>query len=201
MAVEKDPFRFDDEDEDGDTKPTAKTAEELQKDLARMGKALRDSEKARKDAETLAAEAVSANQKVSLRTAGLTDRQASVFLKEFETVTEENIAAFRTEVLGEAPKAEEKGAADAATVATAEAAAAAAALKGDKGFQPVTLGGGGDSVAAGGKISPRELADLLAVDPAAADKAAREGRVDMSAEAERVSDRPIGIEFDFSQTP
>jgi len=170
-----DPFTFD-EDDDGDQQPKAKTAEELQKDLARMGKALRDSEKARKDLEVVAGEAVATVQKATLKEAGLADAQAGAFLKLYDAVTPENIAAFRTDILGVAQKTEDPAAAAAAKVAAdAEAAKKAA----ESGFNP-QLGAATETKPVGaGKISTTDLAKLAKENPQEADRMVNEGLVEL----------------------
>jgi len=178
---EKDPYAFDEDDDGDEGQKPAKTAEQLQKDLNRLGKALRDSEKARKDAEALATEAIATNQKATLKAAGLTDRQASVFLKEFDAISDENLAAFRTDVLGQAP--EKKVDVGAAGAAGAAGAGVVPGVKADsaaaEGFDP-KLGNAGDTKPLGaGMISVADLAKIARDNPAEADRLVNEKKVEL----------------------
>jgi hypothetical protein len=164
-------FPFDDGDENDDEQKPAKTAEQLAKDLARMGKALRDSEKARKDAEALAAEAISTNQKATLTAAGFTERQAAVFLKEFDAISDENIGLFKTEVLGQ--KLEAPAGAGKNDVPDVKAEPAAA-----EGFDP-KLGGGDTKPLGAGMVSVEDLAKIARENPAEADRLVNERKVEM----------------------
>lgn len=166
---EKDPFSFEDEDDD------AKKLEDVVKERNRLGKALRDQNKELEDLRVIKAEAEKDKREQAVASmfgaVGLSPAQAKLYLAvnpetDPASVTEEAVTAFAEEhglVVGggkTAKEAEPKGEAE-----------------GEGGFKPVSSP---QAQGSSGVLTREEWLKLAGSDPQAAEAAFKANRVDLS---------------------